>query len=111
MRLGGELQAIRVLQGVTLKYPALARAAHVVGKVIVAALIDETGKVIRVRAVSGPPILAAAAVDAVSRERFIPLVLDGEPTATSPKSGSVLSNVRRRKVVSRWCRTMLAQSA
>ena len=83
MRLGGELQAIRVLQGVTLKYPALARAAHVVGKVIVAALIDETGKVIRVRAVSGPPILAAAAVDAVSRERFIPLVLDGEPTATS----------------------------
>jgi protein TonB len=82
VNLGGDIQGTRVLRGLTVEYPALARAAHVVGKVVVAALIDETGAVSNVHAISGPAILAAAAVDAVSREKFVPVVLDGEPTAS-----------------------------
>jgi protein TonB len=81
--LGGDIHATRVLRGFQLDYPELAKAARIVGKVIVAALIDETGKVIRVRAISGPPILAAAAMEAVSRERFVPAVLDGEPMSSN----------------------------
>ena len=38
------------------------------------------GDVTEVRAVSGSPLLVAAAVRAVSREKFEPAVLDGDPT-------------------------------
>jgi hypothetical protein len=40
-------------------------------------VIDETGKVEDVRAVSGPSVLAERAVRAVSREKFEPTLLDG----------------------------------
>lgn len=62
-----ELREARLLT-FALQYPELAQAARVFGKVILAAIIDTTGKVIRVHAVSGHPLLVQAAIDAVSRE-------------------------------------------
>jgi len=80
VHLGGEVTNSRLLDRLTLAYPQLARAAHVFGKVVIKAIIDESGKVINARAISGPPLLYSAAVEAVSKERFRPMLLNGEPT-------------------------------
>ena len=60
-------------------YPAIARAAHVSGKVSVQILIDVDGSVIAAASVSGHPLLQAAAVDAARRARFSPTTLNSEP--------------------------------
>ncbi|HWF39459.1 MAG TPA: energy transducer TonB [Candidatus Acidoferrales bacterium] len=80
VHLGGEVTSTRPLDRLTLAYPQLAKAAHVFGKVVIRAIIDESGRVINARAISGPALLYAAAVEAVSKERFKPMLLNGEPT-------------------------------
>lgn len=59
-------------------YPAEARAAHVSGTVNVQITIDEYGGVLAARAVSGHPLLQAAAVNAALQARFSPTFLMGE---------------------------------
>ena len=80
VHMGGEVRNSRPLDRLNLVYPQLARAAHVMGRVIIQAMIDETGKVVNVRAISGPPLLYLAAVEAVAKERFEPMLLNGAPT-------------------------------
>jgi hypothetical protein len=53
------------------------------GVVLVAVIIDEHGGIIEARAVSGPPSLHAAAVNAARLARFTPTVLMGEPVKVS----------------------------
>ena len=53
------------------------------GVVMVQVLVDEQGSVISARAVSGPPNLQAAAVNAARLARFLPTVLSGEPVKVS----------------------------
>ncbi|MDX6693906.1 MAG: periplasmic protein TonB [Blastocatellia bacterium] len=60
-------------------YPPVARAANASGAVIVQITIDETGKVISARAVSGHPLLQASAVQAAYQARFSPTQLSGQP--------------------------------
>ncbi|MDX6693559.1 MAG: periplasmic protein TonB [Blastocatellia bacterium] len=60
-------------------YPAIARSARASGTVVVQVTIDETGKVISARAVSGHPLLQAAAVQAAYGARFSPTQLSGQP--------------------------------
>ena len=64
-------------------YPAIARAAGVSGTVTVQILLDETGKVISARAISGNHLLQAAAVEAAYRARFSPTILTGQPVKVS----------------------------
>jgi TonB family protein len=64
-------------------YPPIARAAHASGTVIVQVLIDETGQVIRAHAISGHPLLQAAAVKAASEAVFSPFTLSGQPVKVS----------------------------
>lgn len=64
-------------------FPPLARAAHVSGSVSVQVLIDETGQVIRARAISGNPLLQAAAVKAASESVFSPTRLSGQSVRVS----------------------------
>ena len=59
-------------------YPAEARAARASGPVNVQITIDEYGNVIAARAVSGHPLLQAAAVSAALQARFSPTFLMGE---------------------------------
>jgi protein TonB len=49
------------------------------GTVVVEVLIDESGKVISARAVSGPLSLQAAAVQAARLAKFSPTTLSGQP--------------------------------
>jgi len=60
-------------------YPPIARAAHASGNVTVEVTIDEEGNVISAHAVSGHPLLQAAAVAAARQAKFSPTRLSGQP--------------------------------
>ncbi|PYS39431.1 MAG: hypothetical protein DMF71_15225 [Acidobacteria bacterium] len=60
------------------EYPAIARAAHASGEVTVEITVGENGEVIAAHAVSGHPLLQAAAVAAARQAKFSPTQLNGE---------------------------------
>jgi protein TonB len=60
-------------------YPPIARAAHSSGSVVVQVKVDECGNVVSAKAISGPPLLQQAAVEAAYAWRFTPTLLAGEP--------------------------------
>lgn len=64
---------------VTPTYPAAAKAVRASGAVNVQVTIDENGNVISATAVSGHPLLRAAAVSAARSSKFSPTKLSGEP--------------------------------
>lgn len=64
-------------------YPATAKAVGAQGSVSVQVLIDESGRVVSANAVSGHPLLQAAAVAAARGARFSPTVLSGQPVKVS----------------------------
>lgn len=64
-------------------YPAVAKAAKASGTVIVQVLVDEKGNVVTARAVSGHPLLQAAAVAAARTATFPPTKLSGKPVKVS----------------------------
>ncbi len=59
-------------------YPSEARQAHVQGTVVLEATVTERGQVENLKVVSGPPILAEAAIEAVRKWRYTPNLLDGK---------------------------------
>lgn len=60
-------------------YPSAARNAGASGKVVVEVTINEEGKVIEARAVSGHPMLQQAAVQAARLAKFSPATISGQP--------------------------------
>lgn len=60
------------------EYPALARGARAAGSVNVFVTIDETGKVIAARAITGHPLLREAAEAAAMRAKFTPTMISGQ---------------------------------
>jgi TonB family protein len=60
-------------------YPDTAKRMHAFGVVVVEVVIDENGKIISARALSGPPTLRDAAVQAANHARFSPTKLSGQP--------------------------------
>lgn len=64
-------------------YPPAARAVRAAGAVSVQVLIDESGNVVSASAVSGHPLLRAAAVQAARGARFSPTQLSGQPVKVS----------------------------
>ena len=59
--------------------PPIARQAHASGTVVVQVTISESGSVISAAAMSGHPLLRAAAVAAARGARFSPTKLSGQP--------------------------------
>jgi len=64
-------------------YPAAAKAVRAGGAVSVQVLISESGSVISASAVSGHPLLRAAAEGAARGARFSPTLLSGQPVKVS----------------------------
>ena len=65
-------------------YPALAKAARASGVVTVRVVVDATtGGVVSADAVSGHPLLRAAAVAAARQAKFSPTIVDGKPVRVS----------------------------
>ena len=61
------------------EYPPIAKAARAQGSVSVQITVDEEGRVIDAKAVSGHPLLQQSAVSAVRQWRFSPTLLSGQP--------------------------------
>jgi protein TonB len=61
-------------------YPAIAKATHTEGTVVMEAVISKAGRIESLRAVSGPQMLRGAALNAVQAARYQPYRLNGEPT-------------------------------
>ena len=80
IRVGGDVKAPRLLFGPPPDYPLLAKQSRLAGIVVIDAIIDEHGNVKGMRVISGHPLLIPAALTAVSKRRYEPTVLDGEPT-------------------------------
>lgn len=64
-------------------YTAIAKAAHAFGIVTVQVLIDESGKVVSARAVSGHPLLTSESIKAAYQARFTPTLLSNQPVKVS----------------------------
>jgi len=81
LRLGGEVQATKLLNKVTPVYPAAAKAAGIEGSVILHAVIGMDGKPLSLRVMNSQADseLARAAVESVSQWRYRPTLLNGEP--------------------------------
>jgi TonB family protein len=60
-------------------YPEVARRMRAEGQVIIEVVIDENGKVVSARALSGNSLLREAAIQAAQRARFSPTKLSGQP--------------------------------
>ncbi|MGH9497107.1 MAG: energy transducer TonB [Candidatus Sulfotelmatobacter sp.] len=81
-------QRIRVSAGVTQGlllrkvppvYPPLARQARIQGTVLLQAQISKDGNIVNLQLISGHPMLAPAAIEAVKQWRYKPYLLNGEP--------------------------------
>jgi periplasmic protein TonB len=61
------------------QYPRNALTTHTQGAVQIEATVDKEGRVVNPKVLSGPFMLAPAALDAVRQWRYKPYYLDGEP--------------------------------
>jgi protein TonB len=81
-------QRVRVSQGVTAgmivhkvqpMYPPLARQARIQGPVVLQAEISKDGSIENLHLISGHPMLAPAAIEAIKQWKYKPYILNGEP--------------------------------
>jgi periplasmic protein TonB len=79
IRVTSALQASKLVYQVKPPYPELAKRARIQGVVRLQAVIAADGTVQRLQVVSGHPLLAGAAVEAVRQWRYSPTLLGGSP--------------------------------
>jgi len=79
IRVGGNVQASRLIRRVEPEYPELAKRARVQGIVLLQVTVDERGGVTEVNIIRGHPLLNQAAVDAVRQWIYSPTLLNNEP--------------------------------
>jgi protein TonB len=81
-------QRVRVSQGVSTgllvtkvqpQYPEDAQQVRIQGSVVLKAVIDKNGDVEELTLVSGHPLLAPAALEAVKQWKYKPYLLNGQP--------------------------------
>jgi protein TonB len=75
---GGRVKEPALLTRVLPQYPPVARQSHTQGDVAVQIVVDKAGNVVDARAISGPPVLRQAAIDAVRRWKYEPSTLEGQ---------------------------------
>jgi len=79
LRVGGNVQSAKLINGPKPSYPALARQARISGVVRFNAIIGTDGRIQNLTLVSGHPLLVPAAQAAVSQWVYQPTTLNGEP--------------------------------
>jgi protein TonB len=79
LRVGGNVQAARIINRVQPIYPPLARQTRISGTVRLHAIIGKDGMIQQLEVLNGHPLLQQAALDAVRQWRYQPTLLNGEP--------------------------------
>jgi protein TonB len=77
-RVGGDVQAAKLVKKVIPVYPPLARQARVSGTVQLIGIIAKDGTIQQLQVVSGHPLLVKAALDAVRQWIYRPTLLNGQ---------------------------------
>src|SRR5277367_3550994 len=81
---GAEAQK-HLLKHVDPMYPAIAKVAQIQGEVVLQIEIGEDGHVTSAKALSGPPMLIAAATTAAKQWQYRPFERNGTPISASVK--------------------------
>jgi TonB family protein len=80
IKVGGNVQAARLLQQPKPIYPAFAESAGIAGTVLLRAIVSADGVIIGLTVLSSPdPALADAALESVRQWRYQPTLLNGQP--------------------------------
>ncbi len=80
-----------LLKKVQPNYPPLAKSARIQGHVLLTAEISKDGTIQGLKLVSGHPMLAPAAIEAVKQWRYKPYLLNGEPVAVETQVDVIFS--------------------
>jgi TonB family protein len=95
LRVGGNVQSAKVIKKVPPVYPIEARQAGVSGTVRLHVILAKDGTVQQLELVSGHPMLAQAAIDAVRQWTYQPTLLNGFPVEVDTII-DVIFNLNRR---------------
>ena len=79
VRVGGAVQAAKIINRVQPTYPPLARQTRISGTVKLHAIIGKDGTVQSLQVIAGHPLLVQSALDAVRQWRYQPTLLNNEP--------------------------------
>jgi protein TonB len=79
IRVGGQVEAAKLIFKPMPEYPPLAKMARIQGTVRLEAIISRDGTIQDLKVISGHPLLVKAALEAVQRWRYQPTLLNGEP--------------------------------
>jgi len=79
VRVSGGVSQGLLIRKVPPNYPPLARQARIQGVVILQAQISKEGNIENLQLISGHPMLAPAAIEAVKQWKYKPYLLNGEP--------------------------------
>jgi periplasmic protein TonB len=79
IRVSSGVQSGLLIRKVNPTYPPLARQARIQGVVILQAQISKDGNIENLQLISGHPMLAPAAIEAVKQWKYKPYLLNGEP--------------------------------
>jgi protein TonB len=90
-RVGGAVQAAKLVNRVQPVYPPLARQTRISGTVKLHAIIGKDGNVQKLEVESGHPLLVQAALDAVRQWRYQPTLLNGEPVEVDTEIDVIFS--------------------
>lgn len=81
VRVGGDIKRPKEIYAPQPEFPAIARQAKVTGTVVLDAVIDEHGNVVKLHAISGNGLLIGAALKAVGQWKYEPTYLNGVPVS------------------------------
>jgi protein TonB len=79
LRPGGDVKLPQKIFAPPPRYPALAKAAHVQGTVLIDAVIDEQGNIVNAKVLEGHPLLVPEAMRTVMLWKYEPTYLNGVP--------------------------------
>jgi TonB family protein len=79
VRIGGRVEAAKLINRVQPIYPALARQTGIQGAVKLHAILGKDGSVQQLQVISGHPLLVQASLDAVRQWIYQPTLLEGKP--------------------------------
>ena len=79
IRVGGQVEAAKLVLQVKPEYPPLAKMGRIQGVVRLEAVISTGGTIRNLRVLAGHPLLVKAAMEAVASWRYQPTLLNGDP--------------------------------